>query len=91
MNQCFSSFQIRTPHGTALYFNSKIHSPCTSIRLRPGEESSNILLVKRFPLLLNKLNFLKDFRSKFTKAISGSTYSTTIKYMNKVEVFRSFP
>lgn len=31
-------------------------------------------------------SLLKDFRSEFTKAILGSTYSTSIKYMNKVEV-----
>jgi len=28
---------------------------CTTISLRPSEENSNILLFKRFPLLLNKL------------------------------------
>lgn len=49
------SLQIRTPHGKALYFNSNRVFKCTTIRVRPSEESSNILLLKRFPLLLNKL------------------------------------
>lgn len=31
-------------------------------------------------------SLLKDFRSKFTKAILGSTYSTSTKYMNKAEI-----
>lgn len=43
---------------------------------------------KQVPTAFEQTPFslLKDFRSKFTKAILGSTYSTGIKYMNKVEV-----
>lgn len=43
---------------------------------------------KEVPIAFEQTPFSlpKDFTSKFTKAFLGSTYSTSIKYMNKAEI-----